>query len=144
MSKAVRLVLGLLCLAGLLFVRFRESELFYDPLINYFHGDFQNTNLPELSMFKLIGNLLLRYGINMLFSLGLLWAIFLDKNILKFVIIFYLGIGILLLIPFYILLKDYVPSEYLAFFYVRRFLIQPLIVFLLIPAFFYYRKVNGQ
>lgn len=142
MSKAVRILIGAMFLLGLLYVRFRESELFYDPLIRYFHGDYQNTSLPELAQGKFFVNLLLRYFINMLLSLGILWAVFTDKSILKFTSIFYLVVFVLLLPPFYYLLSRHNPSEYLPLFYVRRFLIQPLLIFLLLPAFFYYRKVN--
>ncbi|WP_339849841.1 exosortase F system-associated protein [uncultured Dokdonia sp.] len=142
MNKLVRVLIGGLLLLGLLYVRFRESELFYDPLIDYFHGDYQNKTLPELAQGKFFLNVLLRYFINMLLSLGILWAVFTDRSILKFTSIFYLIVLVILLSPFYYLLHHHNPSEYLPLFYVRRFLIQPLLIFLLLPAFFYYRKVD--
>jgi len=37
MNKGIRIIVGLLCLFGLMFIRFRESVLFYDPLIDYYH-----------------------------------------------------------------------------------------------------------
>lgn len=142
MHKVFYTLLAVLCLFGLLFVRFRESVLFYDPLIDYFHGDYQNTALPTFTKGKLMLHILLRYLFNMLLSLGLLWAVFRDRGIIKFTIVFYAVVFIVLSIVYYILLHHHIPSEYMGLFYVRRFLIQPLLVFLLLPAFFYYRKVN--
>ncbi len=142
MRKVLYILLAVLCLFGLLFVRFRESVLFYDPLIDYFHGDYQNTPLPAFSKVKLMLHIVWRYVINMILSLGLLWAVFRDKNILKFTTGFYLVVFLGLSVIYYVLLHNHTPSQYMPLFYVRRFLIQPLLVFLLLPAFFYYRKVN--
>lgn len=142
MHKVFYMLLAVLCLFGLLFIRFRESVLFYDPLIDYFHGDYQNTALPTFAKGKLMMHILFRYLLNMLLSLGLLWAVFRDRGIIKFTIVFYAVVFIVLSIVYYILLHHHTPSEYMGLFYVRRFLIQPLLVFLLLPAFFYYRKVN--
>ena len=142
MYKVFYMLLAVLCLFGLLFIRFRESVLFYDPLIDYFHGDYQNTPLPIFAKGKLMVHILFRYLLNMLLSLGLLWAVFRDRGIIKFTVVFYAVVFIVLSIVYYILLHHHTPSEYMGLFYVRRFLIQPLLVFLLLPAFFYYRKVN--
>lgn len=143
MNKLLRALLAIVCLAGLVYVRFRESELFYDPLIAYFQGDYQNTPLPELAEGKFILNVVYRYLLNMILSFGLLWAAFLDKQIMKFASLFYGVVLIVLIVVLYILLQKYDPAFYLPLFYVRRFLIQPLLIFLLLPAFFYSRKVNN-
>lgn len=142
MHKVFYILLAVLCLFGLLLIRFRESVLFYDPLIDYFHGDYQNTPLAIFAKGKLMMHILFRYSLNMLLSLGLLWAVFRDRGIIKFTVVFYAVVFIVLSIVYYILLHYHTPSEYMGLFYVRRFLIQPLLVFLLLPAFFYYRKVN--
>lgn len=142
MHKGIRIVVGLICLFGLVFIRFRESALFYDPLIEYYHGDYQNSPLPDLLIGKLFLYLIFRYALNYVLSMMLLWVIFIDKQILKFASLFYAAILVILLIVFYFLLQGYVPDSYLPLFYVRRFLIQPLLILLLVPAFFYGRKVN--
>ncbi len=143
MSKSIRIVLGLLCLFGFMFVRFRESVLFYDPLIDYYHGDYQNNPLPELLQGKLFLHITLRYALNYVLSMLLLWMIFMDTQILKFASLFYVIVLIILLITFYVLLQDYEYTSHVSLFYVRRFLIQPLLILLLVPAFFYARKVNS-
>ncbi|TVZ52164.1 exosortase F-associated protein [Dokdonia sp. Hel_I_53] len=130
------------CLIGLLCIRFRESELFYDPLINYFQGAYQNHPLPIIVEWKLLLYLLLRFFLNTALSMGLLWAVFYKKEILKLAVLLYVVVGVLLMVAMCVMLQFYKPENYLPLFYVRRFLIQPLLVFLLIPAFFYARKVN--
>lgn len=142
MYKGVRVIVGLLCLFGMMFIRFRESVLFYDPLIDYYHGDYQNNPLPDLLQGKLFLNIVFRYVVNYALSILLLWVVFMDTQLLKFASLFYVIILIVLLITFYFLLQEYDYTSYVPLFYVRRFLIQPLLIFLLLPAFFYARKVN--
>jgi len=125
-----------------LFVRFRESELFYDPLISFFKGYYQTAELPELDMPKLLLHITYRFGIHMVVSLAILWFAFLEKGIIKFATLIY-GITFILLAGILVLLLfDYEVGQATTIFYVRRFLIQPLLIFILLPAFFYYRKVN--
>ncbi len=142
MNHMFRILLGALCLAGLLLVRFRENDIFYDPLIDYFHGEYQNNSLPLFDEFKLLLNIAYRYLLNFVLSYGILLAFFRERGVLKFSALLYLVTFLVLIVVFFILLKNYDPQNYLPLFYVRRFLIQPLLVFLLIPAFLYYQKVN--
>lgn len=142
MSKVLRFLLGGFCLVGLLYIRFRENVLFYDPLIDYFHGDYQNNPLPEFETTRLFLHVTWRYTLNMILSFGILWAAFMDTSVIKFAVGFYVAVFILLIMPFYYFLFHHNPSEYLPLFYVRRFLIQPLLIFLILPAFLYSLKVN--
>lgn len=142
MSKWVRVAVGLLCLMGFVLVRFRESELFYDPLLNFYKGHYHHASLPRLEMGKYFLSLMARYGIHMILSLGILWVVFLEKGIIKFATILYLIIFIILVGILFYLLSYFEIGDANSVFYARRFLIQPLLVFILLPAFFYYRKVN--
>lgn len=142
MSKFVRIGIGFLCFLGFAFVRFRESELFYDPFLSFFKGYYQQAPLPELDMGKLLLNLGLRYGIHLVLSLLILWVVFLEKGIIKFALLVYAVVFIVLLSLFVYLLKNFEIGETATIFYTRRFLIQPLVICILLPAFFYYRKVN--
>ena len=143
MHKALRLLLVGICFFGFLFIRFRESILFYDPLIDYYHGDYQNNPIPYIAEGKLYANILLRFVMNMVLSITILWLVFRDKQIIKFSTLFYGVVFILLIITMFILVRTYDFKTYLPLFYVRRFLIQPILLFLLVPAFFYHRKVNN-
>lgn len=126
---------------GLVFIRFRESELFYDPLLHFFKSDYKGKELPEMEQVKFFLHLFLRFAINTLFSLMILWALFKEKEMLCLATGIYVLLFILLGIVMYIMLQND-QSSHLPLFYVRRFLIQPLLLFILVPAFYYYRKVN--
>nr|WP_257867345.1 exosortase F system-associated protein [Flavobacterium sp. J372] len=59
-------------------VRFYQEDLFYDPLVPFFKTD--SVILPFLDIPKLLGGLTLRYLINTVLSLGILWFCFKDKK----------------------------------------------------------------
>lgn len=69
---------------------------------------------------------------------------FKEKGIITFASLFYGVVFIVLIVIFGILLKTQGIGEYLPIFYVRRFLIQPILLFMLLPAFYYYRKVSNS
>lgn len=132
---AIALLLVLLAL-----VRFYQEDLFYDPLIPFFKTD--SVILPYLDMQKLLGGLTLRYLINTVLSIGILWFCFKNKSIIRLTAILYGGFFIALMIAFIIVVNTEKPNL-LALFYIRRFLIQPLFLILFIPAFYYQRKNSG-
>ncbi|KDN55437.1 exosortase F system-associated membrane protein [Flavobacterium seoulense] len=136
----------LILAAGLLFcfvlVRFYEDELFYDPFLNYFRGDYNQMPLPEFDFSKLSLSLLFRYTVNMLISLGLIYVIFKDKMMVRFSIYIYIIAFFVLILSLFLVLHYYGADNNFLVFYIRRFLIQPLFVILFIPAF-YYQKRNS-
>jgi len=144
MKVAIRVFVVFLCLVGFAFIRFRESELFYDPLIPFFKSNYQKMNLPDMETWRLFFHLFLRYFINTLLSLIILWMAFKERGIITFASLFYSIVFIVLLIILSILLNTQGVGEYLPIFYVRRFLIQPILLFMLLPAFYYYRKVGNS
>lgn len=143
MPKTLRFAIAFGCFVGFAFLRFRESELFYDPLLSFFKGYYQDAPLPELNKGKLILHIGLRYGIHMILSLIILWVAFLEKGILKFAGLVYVIVFVVLVFILLYLIQTYEIGQGGSVFYTRRFLIQPLLIFILLPAFFYYRKVNS-
>lgn len=121
-------------------VRFYQEDLFYDPLVPFFKTD--SVILPFLDIPKLLGGLTLRYLINTVLSLGILWFCFKDKSIIRLTTILYGLFFIVLMIAFIIVVNTEKPNL-LALFYIRRFLIQPLFLILFIPAFYYQRRNSG-
>ncbi|MGV3461261.1 MAG: exosortase F system-associated membrane protein [Flavobacterium sp.] len=115
-------------------VRFYQETLFYDPLVPFFKTD--SVILPFLDMPKLLGGLTLRYAINTLLSLAILWFCFKDKSIIRLTSLLYVVFFVVLIIAFIIIINAEKPNL-LALFYIRRFLIQPLFLILFIPAFYY-------
>lgn len=134
----------LLLASGLVFclvlVRFYEEVLFYDPFLAYFKSDFNNLPLPVFDSFLLILNLLFRYGLNMVFSLGLLYVLFKDATMIRFSFYLYLIAFVLLLFSFFSVIYFYGAENNFLLFNVRRFLIQPLFVLLFIPAFYFQKQ----
>ena len=140
--KKVKLIIILgLCLVGLVLIRTFENSLFYDPLIDYFKGDYLNSSLPEIEYLKYFGHILFRYVLNTAFSLVIIHIIFKDFRILKFSLNFYILLFIIL-VSFLIILFQIIDVKMLLF-YVRRFLIQPIFLFILVPAF-YYEKLKKK
>ncbi|WP_408610579.1 exosortase F system-associated membrane protein [Flavobacterium fragile] len=137
-KKLMFLLFGLL---GLISVRLFENELFYDPFLFFFKSEFQKKPLPEINYFLLFINLFFRFVLNTFFSLIIIYVFFNDIKIVRFAACLFLIISILLLVVFFGILYFLNQPDYLVLFYIRRFLIQPLLLILFIPAF-YYQKIS--
>lgn len=132
----------MLILFGLLIlVRFLEAELFYDPLLYFFKQDYLNQKVPDVEFGKLLLHTSYRYLLNTAISLLILWAAFRDRDVIKFSVVLY-AFAFLILLPWmgWLVANATPESNYNILFYVRRFLIQPLFVLLLLPAFYYHKK----
>ena len=125
----------------LVLVRAYAKQLFYDPFIAYFKDDYLHQAIPEFNSFKLYLNIAFRYWLNTLISMGIIYLLF-QKQFLKFSLQFYSIAFIILLILLLVVLQFNLFKSYLPLFYLRRFLIHPIFVLLLIPAF-YYQKNNA-
>ncbi|RVT74362.1 exosortase F system-associated protein [Flavobacterium sufflavum] len=146
LNKIYSLGLKLAAVATLLLcfvlVRFYENILFYDPFLAYFKSDFNQMPLPEFNVFRLILNLLFRYGLNMFISLGLIYVIFKDWMMIQFSFFLYLIAFAVLLLSLFLVIYLYGSENNFLLFNIRRFLIQPIFVLLFIPAF-YFQKRNS-
>ena len=140
MNKIVTIISILLVLFALIGVRFFEEDLFYDPLIGFFKSDYADQTLPSFDTFNLVLSIGFRYILNTIFSLALLWLIFKKVEIIKLSSILYLILFLLLLASYLLLIYNYKEGSYLTLFYVRRFLIQPLFLLILLPAFYFQKK----
>ncbi|PWB27846.1 exosortase F system-associated membrane protein [Flavobacterium sp. HTF] len=132
-SKIMIAIFIVLCFV---LIRSFENQLFYDPLLIYFNADFKSLPFPEIDSFKLFLGLLLRYSLNSVLSLLLIYVLFKDMDILKFSSLMYLFFFLVLFGMFFIILNFFPDGNWLLF-YVRRFIIQPIFVLLFIPAFYY-------
>ena len=124
-------------------IRFYESIIFYDPLINFFKfSDYLNDKIPDFKAGLLILNTIFRYTLNSLISIGIIAIAFRDRNIVKFSAVLFLILLILTGSVFTYLIFTIENEHFLALFYLRRFLIQPIFILVLLPAFYYYRIKN--
>lgn len=143
MNKYIKIILALILFSLFFVVRAFESQLFYDPLLEYFKNDYLYKPIYDMDLPCLTLNLLFRYTLNSLISLGLIWVLFKRSDYLKFSIYFLILAFTFLIVVFVLLLRDNLESGYLLLFYIRRFIIHPLFLLLLLPAF-YYQKISNE
>jgi len=138
-------ILGIIVFASLLvLIRFFEDTLFYDPLLEFFKMDYKTLPLPKMDIYPLLTSVVFRFLMNTILSLAILWFVFRDKEIIKFSVVLYSFLFILLFTAFiFIVFTSEGTSSHMVLFYVRRFLIQPLFLLLLLPAF-YFQKYKSR
>lgn len=141
MSKIFRYILIFSLLLSLVAIRYFQEFLFYDPLTQFFKQNHSTQPLPEFLSLKMYVNIFLRYFLNTIISLVLLWLIFKKKGIIEVSTILYGSLFIILFIIYILIIETSGNgTEHIFLFYVRRFLIQPLFLFILLPAFYFQRK----
>lgn len=137
MRIAVKLAIVVVLVISLVLIRMFEEVIFYDPFMYFFQGCLDEH--PQLFPGHWYANVALRFIANTLISLAIIYVVFEDKGSVKFSAALY-GVLFLLLFPLFIVLMERVEKEdYLAVFYVRRFLVQPILLLLLLPALYYQR-----
>lgn len=140
MSKFIKYIWLLLLFGLLLLIRAFEDELFYDPYLKFFQSDYLYLDSPRREVLKLTLSTTLRYVINTLISLVILYVFFKDNSVVKFSVLIYIMFYVILLGLFLYFVLNPKQEDYYLFFNIRRFLIQPILLLLLLPAFYYQRK----
>ncbi|WP_456420577.1 exosortase F system-associated membrane protein [Lutibacter sp.] len=135
MKRKIQILLVVLLFLLLIAVRVFIQPYFYDPLIEYFKNDYLHTAIPNLDFSKFFLNIFYRFTLNTIISLVIIYLIFNDLKVIYFSIKFYVIAFVIFSSALFVFLKF--DSDYKLIFYARRFLIQPLFVFLLLPAFYY-------
>ncbi|PWH84363.1 exosortase F system-associated protein [Algibacter marinivivus] len=142
MHKITKYILLSVLVLLLILIRFYEDVLFYDPYLTFFENDYLYIDSPRREVAKLVGFTTLRYVMNTIISLVILFLVFKDKSIIKFSIFIY-GIAFIILMLFYLyFVINPKQEDYYLFFNIRRFLIQPIFLILLLPAFYYHKLKN--
>lgn len=141
MNKLLKLLLLGLLVIALALVRFFEHELFSDPLLEFYSSAYRYFEAPEFNTFQVIGTTSWRFLINTILSLAIIWVVFPSKKTFFFSLAFYGFAYVVLIAAFWFFIADMKSENYLIIFYIRRFLIQPVFVLILLPAF-YYQKTN--
>ncbi|QIE59378.1 exosortase F system-associated protein [Rasiella rasia] len=143
MSRLTKLFWVCLGFGLLVLIRVFEADLFYDPLLLFFKTDHTTAPLPDLNIASVMAHTLIRFLLNTAISLGILWVLFQKWEVVKFSAILYAIAGVVLGVVFLLLLHNSEAGAHITLFYVRRFLIQPLFLFLLAPAFYVqHRQLN--
>jgi len=143
MNKIIQVSLFVILVLMLISVRVFIQPYFYDPLIEYFKSDYLSTSIPKLNLKVYFLNIFYRYALNSVISLGIIYLVFKNlKNLLFSVKIYLIAFAILSSLLF-ILLSFNLNMDYKLIFYVRRFLIHPILLLVLLPAF-YYQKLKNE
>ncbi|MDN3724501.1 exosortase F system-associated protein [Aequorivita sp. SDUM287046] len=144
MKRPVKLGFILVCVGFLVSIRAFESDLFYDPLLDFFKMDYKFLPLPVMDQFKLFLGVAIRFLLNTFISLIIIWLVFGEKEIVKLSVFLYVVLFIILFSFFcFLIITSEGTTEHFILFYVRRFLIQPLFLLLLLPAF-YFQKYKSR
>ena len=143
-ERKYRILIILALFLCLILVRAFSSQLFYDPFIVYFKHDYLHEPIPAFSGSKLLVDLFFRYSLNSLISLAIIYFAFQNTEYLVFSIKFYVLAFVVLIVTFFIILKGELAQGYLFAFYIRRFIIHPLFVLLLLPAFYYKQSTSKE
>jgi len=139
MNKPITYILLFILFTMLVLVRFFENDLFYDPYLTFFQNDYLYIDSPRREVFKVTLFTTFRYIINTVISLGILYLFFKDISIIKFSLTVYVATFIVLIGLYLYFVISPRQEDYYMFFNIRRFLIQPLFLLLLLPAFYYYK-----
>ncbi|PWK21065.1 exosortase F system-associated membrane protein [Xanthomarina spongicola] len=140
MSKLFKYILFFVLVSLLVLIRIFEEQLFYDPYLAFFKNDYLYIDSPRQEVFKLAAYTTLRYVLNTIISLGILFILFYDKSVIKFSVLIYIIAYVVFMSLFLYFVIHPKQEDYYLFFNCRRFLIQPLIALLLIPAFYYHKQ----
>ena len=144
LDKKYRIILIIVLFFALVMVRAFAATLFYDPFIQYFRNDYLYETIPVFSGSKLLINLFFRYALNSMISLLIIYVAFQNRNFNLFSIKFYVLAFVVLTVTFFIILKGELAHGYLFAFYIRRFIIHPLFVLILLPAFYYKQRTSKE
>lgn len=142
--KILNWFIVILGIFGLISIRMLEDQIFYDPFLTYFHEANKHAQFPDFEWMKLTGNYLFRFLLNLIFSAVVVHFIFKNKQ-------WTIQAIALMLIVFAITFPLYLYCIYTKFeigylfsFYMRRFVIQPLILLLIIPLFYYRKQMQRK
>lgn len=137
-------VATVLLIIGIVLIRYFEVPLFQDSLNDYFHSDFQNIPIPDIGLWETVVSTSLRFLMNMVLSLWILWFLYKSEDYINASLWVYLFAFIILIIAFIALMQLNGQWVKMALFYVRRFLIHPLLLFILVAGCYFLKTRNKK
>lgn len=129
MSKKVRWVLGLSCLFGLVVI-FLSQHIDWAAHVFYF---------AEISH-RFLWNRTMRFLLNDLLAIGLLYALFPEKKYVLFAFWVQAFGFVFLLVPYFILKVQFPRYNGPLLNFLHRIVLNPTLLLLLIPAFYWQKK----
>ena len=138
----LRWFLVLVGVFGLIGIRGLEVKIFYDPFLYYFKSADHLAGFPQYEWTKLILSYLFRFLLNTFFSLWIIQFLFQNKEWTKQALVLMTLIFVIVFPIYLFCINDKFEFGYLFSFYIRRFVIQPLTLLLIIPIFYYRKKMQ--
>jgi exosortase F-associated protein len=130
-------------IVGLILVYVFQLQLFYDPFQVIIPNNVADLNL-EINTSAYILSKVLRYILNDGFALLLIWGLFGNKRYMRFAMLVFL-FGLVVLLPLYLVLTlHYYASAYAFLNHLHRLVLNPVLMMLLIPAFYYQRRSTNN
>jgi exosortase F-associated protein len=127
-----RIVIGIICIAGLVTV-FLFQQIDVASLIGF-----------DTRMSRFLVNRTIRFLLNDAFALGLIFSLFHERKYVVFALYVQIAGTVLFLIPYFIL-KIYFPAYNGPLInFLHRLILNPTLLMLLIPAFYYQKFVNPK
>ena len=120
-----------------------QMQLFYDPYQHFSIND-AHAIAPELNATHYILSKIFRYSLNDGFALLIIWGLFANKKYMRFAVIIFL-IGLLVLLPIYLILSiTFYPNSFTVLNHLHRIVLNPVLMMLLIPAFYYQQSLKDE
>lgn len=129
---------------GLILIRVFEDQLFYDPFLSFFKHSNAPIPTPKYDFGTLFFHHLYRFLLNLICSTFIIHFLFLNKKQTKQSIFLYF----LLFTPSFLLylysIENHLSLGNLFTFYLRRFVIQPVPLLILIPIYYLIHKKTNK
>lgn len=142
MKKIINILILLTCLIT---IKEFESSIFYDPLINFFKKKTLLNKLPCINLLNYILNDILRFIINIILCIGILYQIIKKKkNIFIFIILFITSFILIYPIHIFLIIKQGDINKYrMLLFITKKFIKEPLLFIIVFPTIIkYFKKIN--
>lgn len=131
---------------GLALVYLLQSRLdFYTLLFEFkIPQPMDYAALEVIPTVPFIVNKVLRYLFNDLFSIAIIYGLFYERKYARFAM-YVMFFGLFVLVPIYIALYLSQPEGFSSMLgHLHRVVMNPVLMMLLVPAFFYQRKMQGE
>jgi exosortase F-associated protein len=139
-NKTLRILALVALLFAIILVRVFENQLFNDPLLEFFKKDFSSSSLPDVSNYAYFLGLFFRYAVNTVLSLGIIYFVFNEFELVTLSLVLYVLFFVVLIIGFFTVANISYENQKWHLFYIRRFIIQPIFLLLFVAGFYYQKR----
>lgn len=126
----LRILIAILSISGLIFVFLFQ------------HTEFIRWSSDPVAINNFLINKAIRYFLNDICMIGLIYAVFANRNYLIFSFYVQLAGVVLFLLPYFVIKINYPGYNGPLLSFLHRLIVNPLLMLLLIPALFYQKKVK--